>query len=193
MTHKSFKWLEFWTASSPLAHHYCSQSGAWPFNQTPCWQEANQGFLMVLSKRYLWSLFCEKEFWRSFIVDNSQLNLFLKKKQTAKSHGGGVRCHLQHFLRTNKRLQWKVKSLRLNHGCQGPVGNMETSEVQSFCKCLNCFPPPHTLSCVCATPATLNLLQSGINGCHCNPKERAHAFHLITHRQPLARALLFPL
>lgn len=93
--------------------------------------------------------------------------------------------------------EMKSKISEIKSCIPGSVGNIETSEVQSFCKCLNCFPQTaHTLSCACATPATLNLPQSGITESRCNPKsERALAHSLArisSHHTPpaLARALL---
>lgn len=86
-------------------------------------------------------------------------------------------------------MKWKVKICEFKPCIPGSVGNLETSEVGSFCKCLNCF-PHHTLWAASVPPQLL--------WTSCNPAslsatatQRAHA-RISSHHTPpaLARALL---
>lgn len=88
-----------------------------------------------------------------------------------------------------KKVKWKVKICEFKPCIPGSVGNLEASEVRSFCKCLNCF-PHHTLWAASVPPQLL--------WTSCNPAslsatatQRGHA-RISSHHTPpaLARALL---
>lgn len=125
---------------------------------------------------------------RSLKVDNSPMS----QKTSIQLNVTATRRHLQYFLTDKKKknkVKWKVKICEFKPCIPGSVGNLETSEVRSFCKCLNCF-PHHTLWAASVPPQLL--------WTSCNPAslsatatQRGHA-RISSHHTPpaLARALL---